>query len=126
MQDDETSAITIVIRVDDLPEGTVAIETPSGKMLYLSDAKNGVLKIKVTKDDINTDGDIEITLLNGDMMPLAEARIRVLDENGEPSKTGESRVGGWMVAIWIAIGLIILAAVLWILIRRRNKQEQDD
>ncbi len=123
--DDETGIITVVIRVDDLQEGTAAIETPDGKILYISDAKNGVLTIKVTKDDINADGDIEITLLNGDMMPLSKARIRVLDENGEPAKNGESRMDGWIVAIWVALGLIILAAVLWILLRRRNKQEQD-
>ena len=128
---DETGIIIIVINVDDLPEGTVAIETPDGKILYISDAKNGVLTIKVTKDDINADGDIEITLLNGDMMPLSKARIRVLDENGEPAKTAvivnteENRMGGWMTALGIAIGLIILAAALWILIRRRKKQQQD-
>ena len=126
MRDDETGAISIVISVDDLPEGTAAIETPDGKILYISDAKNGVLVIKVTKDDISADGDIEITLLNGDMVPLAEARIRVLDDSREITTTGESRMGGWMLAIWIVIGLIILAAVIWILIRRRNKQEQDD
>ena len=125
-RDDETGVITVVIRVDDLPEGTVAIETPDGKILYISDAKNGVLVIKVTKDDISADGDIEITLLKDDMTPLSKARIRVLDDSREITTPSESRMGGWMVAIWIVIGLIILAAVLWILIRRRNKQEQDD
>ena len=131
-RDDETGVITIVIRADDLPEGTAAIETPDGKILYVSDAKNGVLEIKVTKDDISANGDIEITLLRSDMTPLSKARIRVPDENGEPAKTGEiakteeNRMGGWMTAIWGAIGLIILAAVLWILIRRRKKQQQDD
>ena len=125
-RDDERGIITIVIRVDDLPEGTAAIETPDGKILYISDARNGMLTIKVTKDDINANGDINITLLNDDMTPLAEARIRVLNENGELAKTGENRMGGWMLTIWIIIGLIILAAVLWILIRRRNKQEQAD
>ena len=44
---DETGVITVVIRVDDLPEGTAAIETPDGEILYISDAKNGVLVIKV-------------------------------------------------------------------------------
>ena len=118
--------------MDDLPEGTAAIETPDGKILYVSDAKNGVLVIKVTKNDINSDGDIEITLLRSDMTPLSKARIRVPDENGESAKTGviakteENRMGGWMTALGIAIGLIILAAALWILIRRRNKQQQDD
>lgn len=126
LRDDETGVITIVIRADELPEGTAAIETPNGKIVYISDAKNGVLVIKVTKDDINAEGDIEITLLGSDMMPLSKARIRVLDENGELETTRESGMGGWMLVIGITIGLIILAAALWILIHRRKKQQQDD
>lgn len=125
-QDKVTGVITIVIDVDGLPEGTAAIETPGGEILYISDAQNGVLVIKVAKGDVNADGDIEITLLSDEMTPLSTTRIHVLNENGEIAKTGENSMSGWMVAIYIAVGLVILLAVLWILNRRRNKQEKAD
>lgn len=125
-QDKVMGVITIVIDVDDLPEGTAAIETPGSEILYVSDAQDGVLVIEVAKGDVNADGDIEITLLSDEMTPLSTRHIRVFDENGEIAGTGGNSMSGWMVAICIAIGLVILAAVIWILIRRRSKQEQTD
>jgi len=126
-QDEETGIITIVIDVDDLPEGTVAIQTPDGKILYVSDAEHGLLVIEVTEDDVDVNGDIEIVALDDEMTPLAALRIQVLDENEEIIKTGEEGGSIWIIIVCVAAGgLLVLGAVLWILLKRRNRAAGDD
>ena len=127
-QDEETGIITVVIEVEDLPEGTVAIETPNGERLYVSDATDGVLLFQLTKDDVDKNGDIEIVALDNELSPLAALRIKVLDENEEIviAQTGESGSGGWMIVIYIVGALLILAVLAWLFIKQRNKDNKDD
>ncbi len=128
-RDEETGVITIVIDVADLPQGTAAIETPDGQILYVADAKDGTLVFEVTEDDVTSwDGDIEIVALDDEITPLATIHIRVLDENQEIviAQTDNSHSNEWMIVIYIAAGLVMLAVIMWILMKRRNKGTKDD
>lgn len=126
-QDEETGIIVITIDVDDLPEGTVAVETPDGEVVYVSDAEDGVIVIEVTEDEVNEAGTIEIIALDDEGAPLASYDVQVLDENKElvVAKTGETDGSAWIIIVCIVAGVIALGlAVFWILLRRRNKQAQ--
>lgn len=123
-QDEETGVITIVIDVDDLPAGTVAIEAPDGKVVYVSDAVDGAVVIEVNAGEVNKDGTIEIVALDDEMNPLASYVVQVLDEDDELiiAKTGETG-GAWIIIVCIAAGVIVLGlVVLWILLRSRKKK----
>ena len=120
-RNEDTGVITVIIDVDDLPESTVAIETPRGETLYVSDAKDGLLVIEATEDDVDTNGDISLNLLDDEMTPMSMMNIHVLDENEEITIIGTG-VSVWIIIVSVAAGLLVLGAVLWILIRRRNKQ----
>lgn len=119
-QDEKTGVTTIVIEIADLPKGTVTIETPTGDTLYVSGAKDGVLVMEAAEDDMNINGDIEITALSGEKIPLATLLI---DVPGENAQTAEGNGGGWIIAICIAAGLVIVGAVLWIWVHWKNKQK---
>lgn len=127
-QDEETGVITVVIDVTDLPEDTVAVEAPSGEILYVSDAQDGMLVIEVSEDDLNPVGDIEIVTLGDEMTPLATVYVHVLDEDNEIAiaNNGKKSSGGWVIAVCIAASIIVMGAIVWILIRRKNMQEQND
>ena len=121
-QDEETGVFTVIIDISDLPEGTVAVQTPDGAVLYISDAKNGEIMIEVTEDDINADGEIEIIALDNEMTALAAVHVQVLSENDELviAKADETAGSVWVIVVCIAAGVIVIGlAVLWIL-RRRN------
>lgn len=126
-KDEDTGVISIVIDVTNLPEGTVAIQAPDGEILYISDAKDGVIVVEVIEDDIGIDGQVGLVALDDELTPQAALRIQVLDGNKELviSNTGDTGGSAWIVIVCIAAGVIILAIVAWILFRKRNKQAQD-
>ena len=125
----ETGMTTIAIDVSDLPEGTTAIETPGGEVLYVSDAKDGVLIFEVNEDDVDANGEIEIVALDGEMTPIAKVRVRVPEENETPviANTGEPDEPGvniWLIVAIILAGLIVLGGIASIIIWRRKQQAQ--
>lgn len=108
-----------------MPEETIAVETPTGLVLYVSDAQNGVLIFEVPESSIKANSDIEIVALDDEMTPLAAVHVPVLSDNEIAILGGKKSLDGWVIAVLIALNLLVLAAAV-ILILWRSKQKQKD
>lgn len=123
-KNEETGLITVVIDVDILPEGTVALQTPDGDLLYVSDAEDGVLTFEVTEDEVNTNGQVELVALDDEMAPLAEVYVKVLDENEELviAKMSDTGMPVWLIVVIIAAVLLVAAVLYFLLWRKQSAQ----
>lgn len=117
-EDEETGTVTIGIAVSDLPEGTYAIKTPSGDIIYVKDAVDGVLTIEVRKNDIDSGGELEIIILNDGLVSIGSVRIQA----GVPQTDD-----GASAILWWVIGgaAVLLAALLIILLAAAKKRQKN-
>lgn len=121
-EDDKTGTVTIRINVSDLPDGTYAIELPDGTIVYVEDAVDGVLTIEAARSDIDSSGEIELTALGDDMVPLAGVRVQVSSVT-EPGNGGASTALWWIVGVVVALAAVLLILILFIIKKKRQKNE---
>lgn len=122
--DEKTGIITVVIDVVDLPDGTVAVETPNGELLYVSGAVNGALTFQTSQDEIDINGEVTLIALSDENTPLAEVTVNVLDETGTPAIVDKSSNGipVWLIVVIVATALLVAGAILWLATHRRKQK----
>lgn len=109
-QDEETGVIVVEIDVEALPEGTEAIQLPNGEVVNVADASNGKIRMEISEDELNEDGQLLITVLGIEETALGTYSVPVMDKDGKLliPDTGYG-VNGVAVWLWILIGIAILA-----------------
>ena len=104
------------IDVTSLPQGTSAVKLPSGHVVPVDTAENGMLTIEVFEGWSNEDGSITLVMLNDDEAALGSYNI-VIPQNVE--KTVEQDLPIW---VFFLIGAVI---ILWILYFKGRKMRKD-
>lgn len=122
--DEKTGIITVVIDVVDLPDGTVAVETPNGELLYVSGAVDGALTFQAAQDEIDINGEVTLIALSDENTPLAEVTVNVLDETATPAIVDKSSNGipVWLIVVIVATALLVAGAILWLATHRRKQK----
>ena len=92
----------INIDITSLPQGTSAVKLPSGHVVPVDTAKNGMLTIEIFEGWNNEDGSITLVMLNDDEAALGSYNIEA------PSDKASSNI-----PIWIIIVLVGVMAVVW-------------
>ena len=102
--------IVVEIDVEALPEGTEAIQLPNGEVVNVADASNGKIRMEISEDELNEDGQLLITVLGIEETALGTYSVPVMDKDGKLliPDTGYG-VNGVAVWLWILIGIAILA-----------------
>lgn len=101
----------IEINVADLPEGTEAVQTPSGDVIDL----NGLdtVQIEILKEDINEDGTINITLLDNENVPYGSVTLHVQDQ------ADDAKESKGILSYWWTVPLLIILIFLWVNVYKR-------
>ncbi len=95
----------INIDITSLPQGTSAVKLPSGHVVPVDTAENGMLTIEVFEGWSNEDGSITLVMLNDDEVILGSYNIEA------PSDKTSSNI-----PIWIIIVLVGVMAVVWVVV----------
>lgn len=117
-ENSETGRIMVEVSITDLPEDTTAIRLASGKVIYI-DHTQETLQLEVGRDDLNTQGELEILALH-EQIPLALYKIAVVCAHGQVS-AADSKIH---VLIWIAGGIVLAGLAGAIIVIRQKKYKQ--
>ncbi len=90
------------IDVTSLPQGTSAVKLPSGQVVPIDTAENGMLTIEVFDGWNNEDGSITLVMLNDDEVALGSYNIEA--PSVETSRN---------MPVWIIIVLVGVMAIVW-------------
>ena len=115
--EEENGTYIIEISVDNLPEGTSAIQTPDGQVVSVDDAET--IRIMVPEENISENGTVEIVVLNNENSPLGVYGVQL--DNGQ-ERTGNA-------LLWIVIGIVltgIMKGIFFIIIINRRKKGPAD
>jgi len=116
-EDTETGVIVVDISLADLPEDVTSITLPTGKVITI-DRTQEILQLEISRDDLNTDGELEITAQNNDNSS-ASLKIAVSDDKEQAPKTKSGTSTMWL---WIAIGIVSAGVVTVIVVFVLNKR----
>ncbi len=90
------------IDVTSLPQGTSAVKLPSGQVVPVDTAENGMLTIEVFDGWNNEDGSITLVMIDDDEVALGSYNIE--SSSGKASSN---------IPIWIIIVLVGVMAIVW-------------
>lgn len=108
--DENTGIITVVIDVDDLPEGTTSVQLPDGRVVNVSGG--GTITLEITDEDLDENGMARITPLDEEGTPLSNLSIQVFQK---------SRPGIVAILLWGVGGLLIAGIALFVVISRKKR-----
>ena len=119
---EEDGSVTITISVSDLPDGTVAIKTPSGEIIEI----NGLdtVEIKFSQEDISADGTFEIITIDEEGVALASFEAMVSDVNLVDTPKNENTGNSFIrVLLWILVGILMfgIIALVTILVLKNKR-----
>ncbi len=104
------------IDVTSLPQGTSAVKLPSGQIVPIDTAENGMLTIEVFDGWNNEDGSITLVMIGDDEVALGTYNI-VIPQNAE--KTAKQ---GFPIWVFFLVGAVI---IFWILYFTGKKIRKD-
>ena len=123
--DKAAGTVTIEIDVADLPEGTTAIQMPSGDVIYLDGSDT--VKLEIKEEELDENGRLNIVTLDNEEIPTGSFEIQIEDADGRAivPETGSGFTGIISTLLWIVIGIagVGAAAFIIIIIFRKNKRD---
>ena len=121
IQADERAGIFVVtINIDDLPEGTVAIQLLSGEVIQI-DTKQETFEISISQEELNEAGELVIDVLDAENVPLGNYRIALTDEVWQQDRT-ENGGDSFSVLLWIALGVLVVGIALSTLVMHKKRK----
>ena len=117
------AAGTVIVDVDvsKLPEGTTAIRTASGETIALDGSSS--VRIEINADDIDSDGNYEITALGDEDVPLGSYNV-FIDNATEQVLINTAKVGKeiptYLLVIIIIVGAGLVGAAIFIALKIRK------
>ena len=101
--DEQSGKVIIEINVGELPDDARSIMLPSGEIISLTEAENGTLNITINREELDSEGDFMVVILDEEEIPFGSVNIGVV--NDEKSK------GQFLWLIWMfgIIGIIMIA-----------------
>ena len=114
--DESTGKFVATISIDNLPEGTAAIQLPSGQLIQI-DTTQTTLQLQISQADLNKNGQLEIIALNAESIPMGNCLIDFTQE-AWLQDTAENGADPFSVLLWIAAGVLVVgiataATVIW-------------
>ena len=113
--DDETGIITLEIAISNFPDNTVSIMLPDGKIIGIAEAVNGMLRISIREDELNSDGELELVIIDDFKVAFGSVITQV-------SFNDKKTVWPFILAGFI--GLTLVAGGLLIRIRQTSRNRQ--
>ena len=117
-EDSETGVIVVDINIADLPDNATSIKLASGELITI-DRTQGTLRIEISRDELNDNGELEIMALNDNIL-LASLKIAVA-EGKATAKTPATGIPPML--IWIPLGIVVsgmVTAVVVIILKKRR------
>ena len=113
--DDKTGIITLEIDISNFPDNTVSIMLPDGKIISINEAVNGMLSISIGVDELNSNGELEIVIIDDSEVAFGSVITQVkLDD--------EKTVWPFILAGFL--GLLLVAGSLMIRTRQTSISRQ--
>ncbi len=111
-EDSKTGAISIEVRIADLPDNAAAIQLENGAIIEI-DRTRETIRIEVQKDDLNDLGELEALVVSQDKS-VTSLKI--------PVNEAKSPAGNPFIFLWIALGLAGLGVVIVVIVREIRKR----
>ncbi len=117
-QDETKGTITLEINVDDLPEGTTAIQLGDGEIIPINGKRTIRLEIKV--ESFNEEGKSRVVALDDEKVPLASFQVQASQPAGGKGAT-------MPVVLWVVVGIAgagALTLILILILRKKRAKGQ--
>ncbi len=109
------------LSISDLPEGTVSIQLPDGKILNIGESST--MQFDISRDDIDENSMVEIVALNQEGVPLATIGMKIASDIIELPNSATAWDNIWPILMWVLIGIgaiVIIGGVLYAIAKKRN------